>query len=129
MVSAPVIGVGAYVAWESNVYHNGHSNLNIEGMRLTQIHESAEFNVVQGEIAFTVDRPVYLSLGGDLVEKRLGYNNKQNWLEAEQSGDGYMLVYSGPLLLAESKAVGDEVHILIRHGGSQTEVVAEVEGT
>ena len=39
------------------------------------------------------------------------------------------ITYDGPLVLNGPVSVGDEVEIVIRHGGSQTEVVAEVEGT
>ena len=109
--------------WESDRVINP-SDLDVESIRLTPFHGKTESGVIHGEIVLTVDRKVRILLEGDIVEMEFLHIDRQN---AVPSGEGYIIYYSGPLQLVEPKSVGDEVNILIRHGGSQTEVVAEVE--
>ena len=109
--------------WESDRVINP-SDLDVESIRLTPFHGKTESGVIHGEIVLTVDRKVRILLEGDIVEMEFLHIDRQNVV---QSGEGYIIYYSGPLQLVEPKSVGDEVNILIRHGGSQTEVVAEIE--
>ena len=109
--------------WESDRVINP-SDLDVESIRLTPFHGKTESGVIHGEIVLTVDRKVRILLEGDIVEMEFLHIDRQNVV---QSGEGYIIYYSGPLQLVEPKSVGDEVNILIRHGGSQTEVVTEVD--
>ena len=112
-----------FYIWESDRVINP-SDLDVESIRLTPFHGKTESGVIHGEIVLTVDRKVRILLEGDIVEMEFRYIGRQNVVP---SGEGYIIYYSGPLQLVEPKSVGDEVNILIRHGGSQTEVVAEVD--
>ena len=110
--------------WESDRVINP-SDLDVESIRLTPFHGKTESGVIHGEIVLTVDRKVRILLEGDIVEMEFLHIDRQNVV---QSGEGYIIYYSGPLQLVEPKSVGDEVNILIRHGGSETAVTATVGG-
>ena len=132
MILLLIIGVGGaigLVLWDSYDYYNFPSNLDVDYVKLMPAHGGPEFNVVHCEIIFTVDKRTYISIGGDAVEKKIKYNGFliKSELTVTPSGQGFIIHHSGPLQLADSRMIGDEVNILIRHGGSQTEVVAVVE--
>ena len=120
-ISIATLIMSGVIVYEIN---NSVSNLEVKQIWLMPAHDGAEFNIVQGEILMTVDRYVKIVLAGDIMETRFSSYDGQ----IIQSGDGYIIAYSGPLQLMGPKTVGDEVRIQINHGGSMTEAVAVVEG-
>ena len=80
---------------------------------------------VWGTVASTVDGGAGMrsaSIEGDVAQKRSSGDHLVGHTDR-----GIVVCYGGPLLLNNPASVGDEVEIVIRHGGSQTEVVAEIE--
>lgn len=125
LLMAVIIGSVVGTLWIEFDFKDGASNLDVESIRLTPFHGKAESGVIQGEIVLTVDRKIRILLEGDIVEMEFWYTDRQNMVP---SGEGYIIYYFGPLQLVEPKSVGDEVNILIRHGGSETAVTATVGG-
>ena len=114
-----------WALWFESDFKDGASNLDVESIRLTPFHGKTESGVIHGEIVLTVDRKIRTLLEGDIVEMDFLHIDGQNLV---QSGEGYIIYYSGPIQLVEPKSVGDEVNILIRHGGSETAVTATMGG-
>ena len=80
---------------------------------------------VWGMAMFAVDGSTGMrsaSIEGDVAQKRPSGDHL-----VDHTDSGIVVCYGGPLWLNELLSVGGEANILIRHGGSQTEVVAEVE--
>ena len=126
IIAAGVIAVAIIFFTTSPV--SGNADLDVEGIRLTAFHDGAGIDIVDAEILLTVSRPVVVLLEGDVKTKTL-FGGALYKAGVERSGDGLIIHYKGLLELTETKSVGDEVNILIRHGGNQMEVVAVVERT
>ena len=106
---------------------SGDADLDVEGIRLTAFHDGAGIDIVDAEILLTVSRPVVVLLEGDIKTKPL-FDGQPYKKWVTPSGDGLVIHYEGLLELTETKSVGDEIEIVIRHGGSETRIVAEVGG-
>ena len=120
-----LIGFLVWSLWVESDFKDGASNMDVESIRLTPFHGKTESGVIHGEIVLTVDRTVRILLEGDIVVMGFLHIDGQNLVP---NGEGYIIYYSGPLQLVEPKSVGNEVNILIRHGGSETAVTAVLEG-
>ena len=96
-------------------------DFDVEMVRLVALYDGPDINIVDAEIILTASRNTAVSFEGD-VRKEAVSRNSVKFLD-----DGVIIRYQGLLWLTEPRAVGDEVNILIRHGASQTEVVAEIE--
>ena len=108
------------------IFYATDSTIIGQTVRLTEFASGTDSAIVHAEIVVAVDRNVEMAIAGDVVDMDLSKYNGVNII----TQDGIKTItYDGPLVLNGPVSVGDEVEIVIRHGGSQTEVVAEVEGT
>ena len=101
--------------------------IDVDSVWLEAFRDGSGINVVDAEIIIVASQHVPISLAGDIKTKRLSNGFQYgNW--ETRSGDGVIIHYEGLLELTESKSVGDEIEIVIRHGASETRIVAEVGG-
>lgn len=126
MVSMVAVGIAILYMWE--VDRTGSpSDLDLKNIRIIQAYDDARFDVVHVETVFTIDRSVLISFDGDVVGTTVSLHHSDGWTSTHNS-KGIVVHYSGLHQLNEPKAVGDKVTILIRHSGSTTEAVVEIEG-
>ena len=106
------------------VYPNfEESSIRVDQFNVTLVSGSDGAHIVRCDFLFSIDRFVPVSIGGDIEDT----NIRWGWMAPPS--DAYVVRHGGLFALKEPASAGDEVNILIRHGGSQTEVVVEVEGT
>ena len=123
IIAAGVIAVAIIFFTTSPV--SGNADLDVEGIRLTAFHDGAGIDIVDAEILLTVSRHVKVLLEGDVKTKTL-FGGALYTAGVERSGDGLIIHYKGLLELTETKSVGDEVEILIRHGAGETRIITEI---
>lgn len=106
------------------IFYGTDSTIIGQTVRLTEFASGTDSAIVHAEIVVAVDRNVKMAIAGDAVDMDLNEYNGANIIKQ----DGIKTItYDGPLVLNGPASAGDEVEIVIRHGGSQTEVVAEIE--
>ena len=126
--AAFVVAIGVYGIIIMFEFTDGASSIEVKSAKLAMVGDGQTSDIVHGNIVFVVDKYARLLLAGDVQEVELLMSDGNTSRIAVKDGSR-IISYDGLLLLNEPASVGDEVHILIRHGGSQTEVVAVVERT
>ena len=107
------------------IFYGTDSTIIGQTVRLTEFMPGTDSAIVHAEIVIVVDRNVQLILGGDVTDLRLDTISGATNIELN---DVKAVSYDGPLVLNGPASAGDEVEILIRHGGSETAVTAVLEG-
>ena len=121
LVAALLLGI----TWLDIVeFEDGVPSVDVKMVRLVQAVEGAETDIVRAEIIFTTDIHVAATLAGDLVEEK--YLQKAG--AVTYMNEGMLVHYDGLLVIDEPKAAGDSVELVIRHGDSETVVIAKVVG-
>ena len=122
-----VIGVVSALAVYDHVAGHAESEISVEAVRLLFVSDAPESAVVHGSLLFSVTPSVLVEFGGDVESMSItAYNADIIY------ADGTKIVrYDGLLALKEPVSAGDEIDLVIRHGGSETvlSIVVETGGS
>ena len=103
------------------VYPNfEESSIRVDQFDVTLVSDSDGAHIVRCDFLFSIDRLVPVSIGGDIE------NTDIDWEWMAPPSDAYVVRHGGLFVLKEPASAGDEIEIVIRHGGSETTVIAEV---
>ena len=103
------------------VYPNfEESSIRVDQFDVTLVSDSDGAHIVRCDFLFSIDRFVPVSIGGDIEDTDI------RWGWMAPPSDAYVVRHGGLFVLKEPASAGDEVEIVIRHGGSETLVIAEV---
>ena len=103
------------------VYPNfEESNIRVDQFDVTLVSDSDGAHIVRCDFLFSIDRFVPVSIGGDIEDTEIYWG----WMAPPS--DAYVVRHGGLFVLKEPASAGDEIEIVIRHGGSETTVIAEV---
>ena len=98
------------------------STINVERFDLTLLSDAENARIVSGNFLFLIDKRVPVTVGGDIANETI---SRWNFYSA---GNATIVRGTDLFVLNDPTAPGDEVEILIRHGASETMIVAEVGG-
>ena len=122
VVAVAVFGSLFIAAFVIFVYPNfEESSIRVDRFDVTLVSGSDGAHIVRCDFLFSVDRFVPVSIGGDIKDTNI------RWGHMAPPSDSYVVRHGGLFALKEPAAPGDEVEILIRHGGSETAVTATLE--
>ena len=123
VIVAIIIVYGIIITFE---FTDGASSIEVKSAQLAMVGDGQTSDIVHGNIVFVVDKNARLLLAGDVQEAELLWRDSSTDRIAVKDG-AYLISYDGLLLLNGPASVGDEIEIVIRHGGSETTVTATLE--
>ena len=94
------------------------SSIRVDQFDMTLVSDSDDTHIVRCDFLFSIDKLVPITIGGDIEDTGI------RWMEMGPLSDAYVVRHGGLFALKEPASVGDEVEIVIRHGGSKTTVTA-----
>ena len=100
--------------------HFEESSIRVDQLDVTLVSDSDGAHIVRCDFLFSIDKLVPISIGGDIEDTDI------RWMELGPLSDAYVIRNGGLFALKEPASVGDEIEIVIRHGGSETSIVTEV---
>ena len=122
-----VIGVVSALAVYDHVAGHAESEISVEAVRLLFVSDAPESAVVHGSLLFSVTPSVLVEFGGDVKSMSITADNSDIIYVDETK----IVRYDGLLALKEPVSAGDEIDLVIRHGGSETvmSIVVETGGS
>ena len=119
VVAVFVFGSLFIAAFVLFVYPNfEESSIRVDQLDVTLVSDSDGAHIVQCDFLFSIDRFVPISIGGDIEDTDI------RWRGMVPLSDAYVVRNGGLFVLKEPASAGDEIEIVIRHGGSETAVTA-----
>ena len=94
------------------------SSIRVDQFDVTLVSDSDGAHIVRCDFLFSIDRFVPISIGGGIE----GTDIRWGWMAPPS--DAYVVRHGGLFALKEPASAGDEIEIVIRHGGSETAVTA-----
>ena len=114
-----VFGFMFIMAFVIFVYpHFEESSIRVDQLDVTLVSDSDGSHIVRCDFLFSIDKLVPISIGGDIEDTDI------RWMGLGPLSDAYVIRNGGLFVLKEPASVGDEIEIVIRHGGSETTVTA-----
>ena len=98
------------------------SSIRVDHFNVTLVSDSDGAHIIRCDFLFSIDRFVPISIGGDIEDTDI------RWGWMAPPSDAYVVRHDGLFVLKDPASVGDEIEIVIRHGGSETSIVVEVGG-
>ena len=115
LVFGPIF-IGGFVLF---VYPNfEESSIRVDQLDVTLVSDSDGSHIVRCDFLFSIDKLVPISIGGDIKDTDI------RWGGMVPLSDAYVIRNGGLFALKEPASAGDEIEIVIRHGGSETAVTA-----